>query len=96
MSDSKTEKAAREYAEKSVPFECEDSEGMYVEEVYPAQIRSVAEIAFEAGALWERERAKVLVEALRGINAEVDDDGMGGWLTDLVSNAIAEYETADE
>ena len=49
MTDEKIEKLANEYAALSVPFECDDSEGMYVEEVYPAQIRSVAELGFIAG-----------------------------------------------
>jgi hypothetical protein len=67
---SERDEAAHEYAVSSVPFECEDSEGMYVEEVYPAQIREVSELGFRAG--WDQsikhdERVLKLVEALEAI-----------------------------
>ena len=37
------------------------------------------------------EQIHVLVTALETIKKEVDDDGMGGWLTDTVNDALNEY-----
>jgi hypothetical protein len=56
----------------------------------------ICEEAFEAGALWERERAKVLIEACKQINKFVSM-GYGEHVMDKIAKgALKQYEAADE
>lgn len=102
MNKSARDAAAEEYAKKSVPFECEDSEGLYVEEVYPSQIRSVAEIGFKAGIQWaitHDPAVRGLVEALREASRDREDMHYNGGVVKtnvaiLAEKALEAYEKA--
>lgn len=50
------EKRAEEIAERLVPSQDEDGEGVYVPSIYPSEIREIAYRAAIAGARAERER----------------------------------------
>jgi hypothetical protein len=85
------EKLAREYAEKAIPFECDDSEGMYIEEMYPFQVREATNIAWLAGYLAAEERAKVLVEALEWYNRWYHNDGRMTEVNQKFDSALKQY-----